>query len=198
MMRRLGMIVAASTLALAWLPATASAGGGGHGCAEPTSDATGTHASIEGSCFTPTVLRVDAGSTVTWVNRDRGIPHTVTGANQSWGSTEELGFDDRATYRFDERGVYPYFCLYHPGMTGAVVVGDGSGQGVADATGAVAQVQASPPAADAAATDGAASASQPNETSSLVGLGWGIGGLAAGLALGALVGRGLRRRAVTA
>ena len=34
-------------------------------------------------------------------------------------------------YRFDEDGVYPYSCLIHPGMVGAIVVGDGVGTDLA-------------------------------------------------------------------
>jgi hypothetical protein len=37
------------------------------------------------------------------------------------------------TFRFDEEGVYPFFCCLHPGMAGAVVVGDGAGTGAAGA-----------------------------------------------------------------
>jgi hypothetical protein len=35
---------------------------------------------------------------------------------------------------FDETGVYPFACNYHPGMTGAIVVGDGKGAGGDDIT----------------------------------------------------------------
>jgi len=31
------------------------------------------------------------------------------------------------SYRFDTDGVYPYACWLHPGMVGAIVVGDGVG-----------------------------------------------------------------------
>ena len=34
-------------------------------------------------------------------------------------------------YRFDQDGVYPYSCLIHPGMVGAIVVGDGVGTDLA-------------------------------------------------------------------
>jgi hypothetical protein len=36
---------------------------------------------------------------------------------------------DAFTVRFDETGIYPFACNYHPGMTGAIVVGDGKGVG---------------------------------------------------------------------
>ena len=35
------------------------------------------------------------------------------------------------SYRFDQDGVYPYSCLLHPGMVGAIVVGDGVGTDLA-------------------------------------------------------------------
>jgi hypothetical protein len=43
----------------------------------------------------------------------------------------EIG--QRITYRFSTSGVYPYFCFFHPGMVGAVVVGDAAGLGAAGA-----------------------------------------------------------------
>jgi hypothetical protein len=48
---------------------------------------------------------------------------------------------DRFSVSFDEEGVYPFACTYHPGMTGAIVVGDGIGAG----TGAVIETTASGP-----------------------------------------------------
>jgi len=38
------------------------------------------------------------------------------------------------SYRFVRSGVYPYVCTYHPGMVGAVVVGDGTGLGAVGTT----------------------------------------------------------------
>ena len=34
---------------------------------------------------------------------------------------------DAFTATFREPGIYPFACTYHPGMTGAIVVGDGKG-----------------------------------------------------------------------
>ena len=36
---------------------------------------------------------------------------------------------DAFTATFDGAGIYPFACQYHPGMTGAIVVGDGKGAG---------------------------------------------------------------------
>ena len=80
----------------------------------------------------PTVVRVDAGSTITWTNRDEAL-HTVTGTDVrsgrpgagSWGSLEELSQNQTFSHTFNDAGVYPYYCMLHPGMIGAVVVGNG-------------------------------------------------------------------------
>jgi hypothetical protein len=37
------------------------------------------------------------------------------------------------SYTFEEVGVFPYFCVFHPAMVGAVVVGDGAADGDAAA-----------------------------------------------------------------
>jgi hypothetical protein len=71
------------------------------------------------ACFTPTVLRVPVGTTVTFANRD-GLEHSLSGVGMDFA---ELGPDQAADQRFDRPGVYAYQCYLHPGMTGAVVVG---------------------------------------------------------------------------
>lgn len=186
MARRTLLSVAVALLATAWTPSAALAGGGG-GCYGPASDGSGSRAVIEDLCFTPTVLHVDAGSTVTWVNRDRGIPHTVTGANRAWGSYKELRLGDEATFRFEENGVYPYYCVFHPGMSGAVVVGDGSGSGVARTTGVELVAESSPVAASSERAK--PEAGGPGGT-----VAWAIAGLAIGIAAGGFGVFALRRR----
>jgi hypothetical protein len=58
---------------------------------------------------------------VTWTNRDK-VEHTVTGVGREWGDYEPMMEGGTANNRFDKAGVYPYFCVFHPGMVGAVVV----------------------------------------------------------------------------
>lgn len=101
----------------------AQAGGGG--CRESMSDAGAIQATLQRNCFTPTVIRIQSGASITWTNLDE-VPHTVSGANNTWGSYDELALNDQAAYRFDDSGVFPYFCALHPSMIGAVVVGDGT------------------------------------------------------------------------
>jgi plastocyanin len=121
---------------------TAGASGGG-GCGRPITDARGTTMRIRNYCFGPTVLRARPGDAVTFVNRD-SAPHTVLGANGSWGSYRELRRGDDLTYRFARAGVYPFVCTYHPGMVGAVVVGGAGAPMAATAGAANAVVRVSP------------------------------------------------------
>ena len=85
----------------------------------PTAPA-GTSVRMAGSRFEPATLTVAAGTTVRWFNDDTP-PHTVTAADGSWDSGNLVpgGSFER---RFDTAGTYAYLCLYHPGMTGTIVV----------------------------------------------------------------------------
>jgi plastocyanin len=133
-------VVVAATLLV---PATASASGGG-GCGGPVTDESGGEVDIVDYCFSPTILRVAPGEEVTFTNRDRA-PHSVLGANATWGDYDDMKRRRGITYRFSEPGVYPYVCTYHVGMVGVVVVGDGGGGASAATTadGPVTRVPAS-------------------------------------------------------
>lgn len=104
----------------------ASAGGGGcmHGTA-PT-DGEGAVVELVDACFTPTVLNVEPGAEVSFVNRD-DLDHQVIGVGGSWGSPDVLGLGDQVSYTFADDGVYVFSCLLHPGMVGAIVAGSGTG-----------------------------------------------------------------------
>jgi plastocyanin len=114
-----------AVVAIVGMPA-ASAGGGCHS-GVTRNDAGGEDVvtvRMVDACFTATVTTVDQGARVTFVNADE-FPHNV-GGNQ-WGHFEDLHGGDAFTVSFDEAGTYPFACSYHPGMTGAIVVGDGKG-----------------------------------------------------------------------
>jgi hypothetical protein len=70
---------------------------------------------------------VDRGTSVTFVHEDPGLVHNVGGTE--WGFYGEMRKGDTFTATFDDVGVYPFACSYHPGMTGAIVVGDALGAG---------------------------------------------------------------------
>jgi len=119
-------------VALALVPGVAGASGGG-GCGGPVTDGAGTTVEIEDFCFGPTILRVAPGESVTFLNLDRS-PHTVLGANATWGGYDALKKGHEATYGFAVAGVFPYVCTWHVGMVGAIVVGDGAGGAIETAT----------------------------------------------------------------
>lgn len=117
------LLVSAAIVAVVAGPASVARASGGGGCGAPVTEAAGTHVDIERFCYTPTIIRAPVGKSVTWTNLD-SVPHMVGGANMVWGSYENLRKGRTATYSFSEPGVYPYVCAWHPGMVGAVVVGD--------------------------------------------------------------------------
>jgi 3',5'-cyclic AMP phosphodiesterase CpdA len=76
--------------------------------------------SIDNFAFTPAIITVKAGTTVTWTNHD-DIPHLVVAQDHSYRS-KPLDTDDSFSRVFDKPGEYPYFCGLHPKMTGVVRV----------------------------------------------------------------------------
>jgi len=75
---------------------------------------------INNFTFTPAVITVTVGTTVTWSNQD-DTPHTVTEADKHFGSPG-LDTGDQFAYRFTAAGVYTYFCSIHPMMIGHIIV----------------------------------------------------------------------------
>jgi plastocyanin len=71
--------------------------------------------------FAPAMTAVPVGTTVTWTNRD-DVPHNIVSTGKKFASPV-LDTDEQFSYRFDERGTYPYYCSLHPKMTGQIVVG---------------------------------------------------------------------------
>jgi plastocyanin len=122
--RRLGLFLAlAAGLSFVLLPAVPAHAGAGCHNAE-IKDVAGTRVDLRDNCFVQTILRVKPGQSVTWTNRD-GTEHAVTGVAGKWGDYDTFLPGKSVTYRFSRPGIYPYFCYVHPGMVGAVVVGDG-------------------------------------------------------------------------
>jgi len=77
-------------------------------------------------CYIPSEVTIDAGSEVVWSNDD-SASHTVTSGNPKDGPD---GIFDSGLFlsgqtfsrMFEEEGEFPYFCLVHPWMQGAVIV----------------------------------------------------------------------------
>jgi len=145
-------------------PATA-----GGGCHVPLTDRSGAKVTAAELCFTPTVIRVAVGGIVTWTNDD-SFDHTVTGVGGAWGSYDVLGPHQSVSHHFDSSGTYPYYCAIHPGMVGAVVVGDGEPGTSAAAAGAAAPPPSAVPSPVAAAASAERSAA-PSDVWANVALG---------------------------
>lgn len=123
MVKRAMAVGVFAVVAMSMLAPVASAGGGCH--TDSFTDAKGVKVLLVDACFSPNVIRVQPGQSVTWTNHD-DMAHTVTGVADSWGTFDTLSLNDTVSYQFKSSGVFPYFCLIHPGMVGAVVVGDGT------------------------------------------------------------------------
>jgi plastocyanin len=178
---RICVVAGLATIVLG-MPGAALAGGGCHG-GVTRNDATDQKAAtvkMIDACFTATVTTVDPGTPVTFANTDLGVTHNV-GGNQ-WGHFDDMIEGDAFTVTFDEAGVYPFACNYHPGMTGAIVVGDGRGAGSGEAI-MVKPFEATPP--KAAGSVVAEDAGLP--IAALVGVA--LAGLALGAAATVMIGR---------
>jgi plastocyanin len=80
----------------------------------------GTKVVIGNFAFGPPMLRVKAGTTVTWVNHD-DIPHSIVCPPLSVHS-HPMDTDESFSFTFAKAGVYNYLCGLHPFMHGQVVV----------------------------------------------------------------------------
>ena len=75
---------------------------------------------IKDFSFSPPLLTVPAGTTVTWTNHDEAS-HTITSATGVFGSAG-LSSGDRFAQAFTRPATYQYFCSLHPHMRAAVIV----------------------------------------------------------------------------
>jgi plastocyanin len=127
MFRHRCLTLLAATAALlaiaAFAASSAHAGGACH--SGDDSDTRGTEVIMKGNCFTSSVLRIDPGATVIFRNLDPEV-HTVTAVSRQWGDFNDIRPEATVSYKFDDSGIYLYFCEIHPGMVGAIVVGDGT------------------------------------------------------------------------
>jgi plastocyanin len=149
------LIALAMAVVLLFGPTGTQAGGGCHNGA--FSDERGTQVELSANCFEPTVVRVQPGEQVTWTSGDTEEDHTVTGAANRW-DTGKIHMGESVSYQFDEAGVFPYFCAFHPSMVGAVVVGDGEPAASSGGSDGVKAVSAQAPGGEDATADEAKSA----------------------------------------
>jgi plastocyanin len=106
-----GVLLLVATIAAA--PATQSG---------PTTQSSSPVVSIDNFNFTPKVLTIAPGTTVTWINHD-DVPHTATAKGKSHAfDSNPLDTDEKFTFTFTTAGTYDYYCKVHPHMTGTIIV----------------------------------------------------------------------------
>ena len=78
------------------------------------------------SFYLPLNLEIYTGTTVTWVNQD-DVPHTIQ-SQDKFGNFVELfnssilNNGDKFEFKFEEPGVFNYYCSLHPWRIGLVTV----------------------------------------------------------------------------
>lgn len=75
---------------------------------------------IKDFIYDPATLEIAAGTTVTWVNEDP-VPHTASAFDGSF-NTGNIAANESVSLDFTTAGTFDYVCLYHPTMTGTVIV----------------------------------------------------------------------------
>jgi plastocyanin len=89
---------------------------------EPKPKDVSTQVVIDNFAFRPATLTIEAGTKVTWVNRD-DVPHTATSTQKPRAfHSGTLDTDDKFEHVFNAPGTYEYFCAVHPHMTGKIIV----------------------------------------------------------------------------
>lgn len=88
---------------------------------------------MDGLQFTPSEVTIEPGVTVRWVNQDE-TSHTSTAEGWEEGADQPLLWDstplnpgESFERTFDSVGIYDYFCMVHPYMTGEITVTEEGG-----------------------------------------------------------------------
>jgi plastocyanin len=77
--------------------------------------------------FSPAMITIKQGTTVTWINKDPNASHTITTNEMSAaGTPTDMGTvspNGQWSYTFNVGpGTYHYYCRDHPWMSGIVIV----------------------------------------------------------------------------
>jgi plastocyanin len=81
-----------------------------------------TSVNIENFDFSPQVVVIQVGESVTWTSHGGVVIHTTTSDNAAWDSGD-LADGQSFSHTFDTPGRYDYHCMHHPTlMTGTVIV----------------------------------------------------------------------------
>jgi plastocyanin len=78
------------------------------------------HIDMKDSKFDPGELTITVGESVKWENKD-SYAHTVTADNGNFDSGD-VPAGGEYSHTFSTVGTYSYYCIYHSGMTGKIIV----------------------------------------------------------------------------
>lgn len=81
---------------------------------------------VSDRCYIPSIITIDSGNQVTWINEDSAFHSVTSGFYDEPFDLFDSGHLDpyeSFTFNFNEKGTYDYFCTLHPWMQGQVVVG---------------------------------------------------------------------------
>ncbi len=95
--------------------------GGGSDPADEAAVEGVTQVRLQDFAFAPANIIVDAGTTVTWTNRD-SVGHTVTSDGGGELQSPLFGQNETFSHTFAQPGTYFYHCEPHPNMKGLVTV----------------------------------------------------------------------------
>jgi plastocyanin len=76
---------------------------------------------IRDFAYSPNVIEISAGDTVTWTNQDQ-VPHTATGEARDVLQSGTIAPGASFSQVFPDAGEFGFFCEFHPNMTGTIVV----------------------------------------------------------------------------
>jgi len=114
--RHIGAVALATTLIL---------GAGGQAfAAKPRPEASGSRATktiaMKDDLFKPKTVTVARGTTIKWVNRGESAHTTTSRKTGLWDRTLSSG--QSYSRKFKRAGTFRYFCKFHDGMVGKIVV----------------------------------------------------------------------------
>lgn len=76
---------------------------------------------IRDFAYGPETVTIPAGGTVTWTNQD-SAPHTATARDRDVLQSGTLEQGESYSQTFDTPGPYEYFCEFHAGMKGTIII----------------------------------------------------------------------------
>ena len=104
-------------------PASATPGATPVGATPVATSGKAVAVAIKNFAYNPSPVTVPVGATVTWTNED-SVPHTVTGLGSAKAIIKSGVMKTGAKFSvtFDKAGEYDYYCEFHAGMKGKVIV----------------------------------------------------------------------------